>query len=127
MSAQTTILNYTRKTPSPGDIDRLDNGSACTMLGYQKEELELYLAELKEQGYLKDGATVYETISDTLNVICWARIQPGLNVFMISLDDMENINRFATSLRFERGYRWLDDIIDNNSSRVQDGQEGDEE
>ena len=42
------------------------------------------------------------------------KFNDDLNVFIIDLEDMKNIERFAISLRFERGYRWLDDIVNNS-------------
>ena len=96
-------------------LNELYDGSACTMLGYMPEELHLYINELKENGYLNDEFTVYETSGEELNSV-FDLTNPfpnDLNVFIISLDDMKNISKFAVGLRFRRGYRWLDDVVDN--------------
>ena len=97
-------------------LNELYCGSACTMLGYMPEELHLYVDELKENGFLKDEFTVYETSGEEFNNV-FGLDDPfpnDLNIFIISLEDMKDIPRFAVSLRFERGYRWLDDIVNNS-------------
>lgn len=96
-------------------LQNLFEHSACTMLGYVPEELDLYTNQLKENGYLKDNFTVYETKGLDIN-IQFELTDPlpnDLNVFIIDLDDMENVGEFAIGLRFDMGYRWLDDVVEN--------------
>lgn len=99
-------------------LKELYEKSACTMLGYQLNELPLYIEELKEEGYLNDTFTVYQTngkaVNETFELKGDNKFSNNLNIFIISLEDMKEVNRFAVSLRLERGYRWLDDIIDNS-------------
>jgi len=99
-------------------LDNLYQRSACTMLGYMPEELHLYTDELKENGFLKDKFTVYTTKGEDINSYFDLegdnRFPDNLNIFIIDLDDMENISKFAVTLRFERGYRWLTDVIGNS-------------
>lgn len=97
-------------------LNQLYQGSACTMLGYMPDELHLYTDELKENGFLKEDFTVYEFKGKDLNETfeLTDKFNDDLNVFIIDLEDMKDIGRFAVTLRFERGYRWLDDIVNNS-------------
>lgn len=95
-------------------LKELYEGSACTMLGYLPEELHLYIEELQKEGYVNEP-TVYETTGSEINIVFELAdpLPEDLNVFLISLDEFENISKFAVTLRFERGYRWFDDVINN--------------
>lgn len=96
---------------------QLCDGSACTMLGYMPEELHLYINQLKENNFLKDEFTVYtcqgKDLNKTFNLSGTDEFQDNLDIFIIDLDDMYNLDKFAITLRFQMGYRWLDDIIQN--------------
>lgn len=98
------------------NLQKLYNGSACTMLGYMPEELHLYIDELKNEGFLKDDYEVVQVTGKDLNdeFELVDRFPDDLHVFIIDLEGMKDIGRFAVTLRFERGYRWLDDIVNNS-------------
>ena len=103
------------KTTQP--LSDLWSGSACTMLGYLPKELELYIKQLREHGFLKDEKVkVYTYKGSLLNKFCHnpEAFPEDLNIFSIDLNQMENVASFALSLRLQMGYRWLDDIYDNN-------------
>lgn len=101
------------KIPTEAQLQKLYKKSACTMVGYIPTELPLYIEELKAHGFLNEKFTVYETITEELSRTFDVEVSSGVNVFIIDLDDMQNIPAFSVGLRFNRGYRWLDDIIDN--------------
>lgn len=96
-------------------LNDLYKGSACTMLGYIKDELYLYINQLIAGGYLKPDFKVYETTGAIINETFGLDdpLPDELNVFIIDLDDMNKLNEFAIGLRFQMGYRWLDDIVNN--------------
>lgn len=112
-------MKFNTKQVNNEILQKLYDGSACTQLGYMPEELHLYIKEMQEEGFLKDEEiTVYTYSGKDLNN-CFElegnnRLSDTLNIFSIDLDQIENLGKFATSLRFVRGYRWLDDIIDNS-------------
>jgi hypothetical protein len=111
-------MNINRKTPTATQLEELENGSACTMVGYMPEELHLYIDVLEK--YIKSSTdiTVFEYKSEDLNAARGTNLQKGLNMFSISLDDMYHINEFAIKERFQYGFRWLDDVADNNRAEV---------
>ena len=113
-----TKLNYTSIIINQHNekvLDDLYEHSACTMLGYIPSELDLYLEELHSEGFLEDIGRVWQTTGEVINEhFGLTRPLPNdLNVFIIDLEYMKHIGEFAVGLRFERGYRWLDDVVDN--------------
>ena len=108
--------------PTPTQLHQLESGSACTMLGYIPEELHLYIEEMEKQDFLKDEEIkVYTCQGSDLNAVFElpeSEFYPNdLNVFIIDLDQLNNIGKFAVTLRMQLGFRWLDDIIDNRLHR----------
>lgn len=99
-------------------LQKLYDGSACTMLGYQPDELHLYIEQLQENDFLKDGFRIYETTGQELNDAFELsdKLPDGLNVFIIDLNDMKDISKFAVGLRLQMGYRWLDDVVNNRKN-----------
>lgn len=99
-------------------LQKLYKGSGCTMLGYMPEELPLYINQLKENGFLKEDFTVYTCDGSDLNTEFKLEGQnkfpDDLHIFIIDPADMKDLGKFAISLRFQMGYRWLDDIINNS-------------
>lgn len=115
-------MKYITLNPTTNQLQELRNGSACTMLGYIPEELHLYIEEMEKQGFLKDEEIKVYTCqgSDLNNVFELPESEffpADLNVFIVGLDQIENIGKFALTLRFQLGFRWLDDIIDNRLRR----------
>lgn len=98
------------------ELWKLCGNSACTMLGYMPEELHLYIEQLHENGFIGDKIKVYTYDGLLLNKFLNNphKFDNNLNIFSIDLDDMKDIEKFAVTLRFKMGYRWLDDIHDNN-------------
>jgi hypothetical protein len=106
-------MKITTKTPTATDLEALENGSACTMLGYMPSELHLYIEAIEQ--YIKgDSVTVFQYTAKELNEARSTNLPADLNIFSIKLDDMQNINVFAVKERFQYGFRWLDDVVDNN-------------
>lgn len=97
------------------ELQKLYKGSACTQLGFMPEELHLYINQLADNGFIGENPKVYTYSGKTLNEFIGvpAAFPEDLNVFSISLDDMKDTGKFAVTLRFQMGYRWLDDIVDN--------------
>lgn len=106
-------MKINREKPNAVVLHNLCNDSALTMIGYMKEELELYIDELKP--FIKgDKISVYEYTGRDLELAFNVNFGNDLvNIFSIMLDDLQDIGKLAVTLRFERGYRWLDDIVDN--------------
>ena len=100
-------------TPSSDELKELIKGSACTMLGYILDELSLYVDELIDNDFVEKDVTIFQTTSNFVNKVAHTHLQEDLNIFSIKLEDMKNIPKFSVGLRFQRGYRWLDDIVDN--------------
>jgi hypothetical protein len=110
-------MQIINKVPTAQELQELENGSACTMVGYLPKELHLYIEVLAQ--YIKgDSVTVFEYKSDDFNAARNTTLPAGLNMFSISLDEMKDINQFAVKERFQYGFRWLDDVADNNRSEV---------
>lgn len=115
-------MKFTTTKPNTIQLQQLKANSACTMLGYIPEELHLYIEEMKKQGFLKDEEIqVYTCQGSDLNDVFElpeSELFPNdLNVFIIDLDQIDNIGKFAITLRFQLGFRWLDDIIENRLHR----------
>ena len=90
------------------------------MIGFIPSELNLYIEELYSKDFINSEITVYTTKGKEMNLsfdlVGDKMFKNDLNIFIIDLDCMKNISKFRVSLRFERGYRWLDDIINNSKS-----------
>jgi hypothetical protein len=107
-----TTIN--RVTPSEEKLKELMNGSAATMLGYMKDELQLFIDDISD--FIKeDTITVFETSGSFISEVFNVDLDRELNVFIIDLDSMKHINKFAVTKRMQLGFRWLDDVIDNLS------------
>ena len=117
MSTKTVaIIN---KQATPEDLERLENGSALTMTGYLTEELHLYIEAISE--YVKPAElTVYTYTSKDLNQARGTTLPSDLNMFSVSLEDLDNIPKLAVKERMQYGFRWLDDIVDNNRPAMED-------
>lgn len=76
------------------------------------EELHLYMDFIKE--FLKEDPVVAVYTSDFLNSVMGTNLQEGINMFSIDLSYMKDVPKFSVTKRFEIGFRWLDDIVDNN-------------
>jgi hypothetical protein len=111
-----TTIVFDRKTASPEELKKLAKGSALTMLGYLPEETHLYVETLRQ--FIKgDSVTVYETSAEALNeTFDFTRKLPsGLNVFAIDLEELKDVAKLAVTVRFDYGFRWLDDIVSNST------------
>lgn len=111
-----TIAKINRKKATSEELEKLANGSALTMLGYLPEELHLYVQVLDP--FIKgDSVTVYETSAEALNeTFDFTRKLPsGLNVFAIDLEELKDVAKLAVTVRFDYGFRWLDDIVSNST------------
>lgn len=110
MKENTKII---RKEATPSELTMLRDGSALTMVGYKLEELELYINELKP--FIdNESIIVYQTTGkDLMHHFEVVSLPADVNIFMISLDELKDIGKLSVGLRFQRGYRWLDDVINN--------------
>lgn len=120
------IIHVTKKE----QLDMLYNGSACTLEGLPEASIKDILEAMSNRGFIKDdnlnnlnvdvysikgylmnyvyGLTGYNAYPDDITIVC------------IPLDFMKNISEFAVTMRFEYGYRWFDDIVDNNARREEE-------
>ena len=122
----TTKVKFTSKAASPEDLEKLEAGSALTMTGYLPEELHLYVEVISPYVNV-DELTVFTYTSEQLNSARGTTLPTGLNMFSVSLADLKDINVLAIKERMQYGFRWLDDVCDNNRPAPVEMDEEDEE
>ena len=109
-------IKIIKKVPTDLDFEILENGSALTMTGYMPKELHLYVEAISHY-VKKDELEVYVYTAKELNAARGTNLPEDLNMFSISLDDLKDVNTLAVKERFQYGFRWLDDVVDNNRVR----------
>lgn len=100
-------------TATKEKINELTKGSALTMPGYIPEELNLYIEEIKKY-FVKEDVNVFTFSGKDLNEAQSTNLPDDLNLFSIDLSDLKNIGTLAVNERMKFGFRWLDDIVDND-------------
>jgi len=111
------MRDFRRINPTNKQLGYAIDNSAVTMMGYMPEELHLYIDAIKD--FLEDGVpVVMEYTGKQLNEVAGTNLPNGLNMFSIGLGFMKDISKFAVTIRFEYGFRWLDDIVSNHKQEV---------
>lgn len=114
------IIKVTEKE----QLDMLYNDSACTLEGLAETSVEGMLKAMHDRGFIKDdnlNVDVYSikgcVMNDMYGLTGDNAYQDDLHIVCVPLDFMKNIDNFAVTMRFEYGFRWFDDIVDNNAQR----------
>lgn len=117
------IIKVTEKE----QLDMLYNGSACTLEGLAESSIRDMLEAMLDRGFIKDGnlnVDVYSikgcVMNDMYGLTGDNAYQDDLHIVCVPLDFMKNIDKFAVTMRIEYGYRWFDDIVDNNARREEE-------
>lgn len=116
------------------ELDKLYNGSAFTIEGFDTSEknISLLMDWFNKFGGLSNLLTIFIIKGSVMNKeygLTKNNAYPNdLNIISIELDDIKEVNRVAIP-RFKIGGRWFDDIVNNNQWRQNeiDGIEEDEE
>lgn len=114
------IIKVTEKE----QLDMLYNDSACTLEGLAETSIRDMLEVMHDRGFIKDdnlNVDVYSikgcVMNDMYGLTGDNAYQDDLTIICVPLKFMKNISEFAVTMRFEYGYRWFDDIVDNNTRR----------
>lgn len=114
------IIHVTKKE----QLDMLYNGNACTLEGLAESSIKDMLEAMRDRGFIKDdnlNVDVYSikghVMNDMYGLTGDNTYQDDLTIVCVPLDFMKNISEFAVTMRFEYGYRWFNDIVDNNARR----------
>lgn len=117
------IIKVTEKE----QLDMLYNDSACTLEGLAETSVGDMLEAMRDRGFIKDdnlNVDVYSikgcVMNDMYGLTGDNAYQDDLHIVCVPLDFMKNIDNFAVTMRFEYGFRWFDDIVDNNAHREEE-------
>ena len=106
------------------ELDFLYNESAVTIIGLDENTIGDWVNWLKENDYAEntETLTVYVIKGLMMNyhysLTGKNRYQDDLTIISIPLSELKNVNKLAINpMRWHVGYRWFDDIVDNNSYR----------
>lgn len=117
------IIKVTEKE----QLDMLYNGSACTLEGLVESSIRDMLEAMLDRGFIKDGnlnVDVYSikgcVMNDMYGLTGDNAYQDDITIICVPLKFMKNISEFAVTMRIEYGYRWFDDIVDNNARREEE-------
>lgn len=117
------IIKVTEKE----QLDMLYNDSACTLEGLLESSIRDMLEAMLDRGFIKDGnlnVDVYSikgcVMNDMYGLTGDNAYQDDITIICVPLKFMKNIFEFAVTMRIEYGYRWFDDIVDNNARREEE-------
>lgn len=115
------------KVTEKEQLDMLYNDSACTLEGLAESSVGDMLEAMCDRGFIKDGSLnvdVYSIKGCLMNEVYHLTgdnaYQDDITIICVPLKFMKNIDEFAVTMRFEYGYRWFDDIVDNNARREEE-------
>lgn len=110
------------KVTEKEQLDMLYNDSACTLEGLSESSVGDMLEAMRDRGFIKDDSLnvdVYSikgcTMNDMYGLTGKNAYQDDVHIICVPLKFMKNIPEFAVTMRYEYGYRWFDDIVDNNA------------
>lgn len=106
------------------ELDSLYNESAVTIVGLDESSIVEWVDWLKENDYAENTETLtaYVIKGLTMNYHYFLtgnnRYPDDLTIVSIPLSELKNINKLAIDpMRWQVGYRWFDDVVDNNTYR----------
>ena len=115
------------KVTEKEQLDMLYNGSACTLEGLAESFVGDMIEAMRNRGFIKDdnlNVDVYSIkgclMNDVYGLTDDNAYQDDLTIICVPLKFMKNIEEFAVTMRIEYGYRWFDDIVDNNARREEE-------
>lgn len=100
-------------------LDNLYDSDAICLLGLIPEAIPDYINWLtKEAGVkLKEGFVLYHTDGARMNNYCHLvgdRYMNDLNIYLISMNDVENLGNLPLMRLQIDGLKWFKDVVDNN-------------
>lgn len=109
------------KVTEKEQLDMLYDDSACTLVGLEESSIRDMLEAMHSREYIEDdnlNVDVYIIkgclMNDVYGLTGDNAYQDDLTIVCLPLKFMKNIHRFAVTMRFEYGFRWFDDVVDNN-------------
>ena len=103
-------------------LDMLYNDSACTLVGLTESSIGDMLEAMHDRGFIKDSSLNVDVyiikgclMNDVYGLIGDNAYQDDLTIVCLPLKFMKNISEFAVTMRLEYGFRWFNDIVDNNA------------
>lgn len=110
------------KVAEKEQLDMLYNDNACTLVGLEESSVGDMLEAMCDRGFIKDGSLNVDVyiikgciMNDVYGLTGDNAYQDDLTIVCVPLKFMKNIDKFAVTMRFEYGYRWFNDIVDNNT------------
>ena len=113
------VMNVIKVTEKE-QLGMLYEDNACTLVGLTESSVGDMLEAMHDRGFIKDdnlNVDVYiikgRLMNDVYSLTGDNAYQDDLTIVCVPLKFMKNISEFAVTMRFEYGFRWFNDIVDN--------------